>query len=963
MGTPEPPNGEAFLERDREVAALEAALAAAREGVGRVVLIEGEAGIGKTTLLGTALACARSLGLRVLLARGGEHEREFGFGIVRQLFEDALLAESADERLAMLAGPASQAAPLFGLCPDPPEADPAAVQHGLYRLTLNLARRAPLLLVIDDVHWADLASLRWVLYLARRIERAPVCGLLARRPGELDAPEDLLRRLVAEPAVTKLELGPLSQGACERLAAGILPQPEPELCAVCYHQTAGNPFFLRELCHTLADERLPSHQDLLDSARRLGPERLRDSVLVRLFRMPAAARELVRAVAVLETDAELRHAAALAGLDAEEASSAADQLAAARILDQGTPLRFAHPILRATVYRELSAAHRGALHRRAAELLATDGQLERGAVHLLATPVRGDARVVTLLRAAASRALTHGAAEAAASLLERALREPPPPDQRVAVRLDLGHAERLANRPEAQANLRAAFADAASPAQRARAAGELGAVLLARGGRPQEALELLCGAARELRSSDPARAFELEVDAASLVVLGGRWRERQGNWLAELAQGADPRIPAGRRLLGVLAYDALATPGTAGREVAALLDRAQTHGSVWEDPPPWQYQSMVLTVVAFAEIALDRLETVHQHLAEASRRAHALGSVSGEIGALAMLGRVEYQRGYLVDAEAHLRQACVLIKEAGHWDYADLPVSQLVLVLIEHGQEEAARQLLRTHGLDAPELPRSHLTSQFLAEARIALWLATGEASRARHDAQALERMAQRRRSPALLSSGGLMALATLADGDGPQARRLAECQLAEARRLGVASAVGHALRTLGLIEGGARGLRHLAQSVEVLSPSPCRLEYTRALLDQGSALRREGQRIQASAPLRQALDLAATTGAKRLAKRAHAELHLCGLRPRREALSGPESLTDAERRVADLAAQGHGNTEIARLLVVTRSTVETHLSAIYRKLAINGRRELPDALTDAKRPQPPDRWIRRNPQ
>ncbi|MGH3975194.1 MAG: ATP-binding protein, partial [Pseudonocardiaceae bacterium] len=406
MGTPEPSNGEAFLERDREVALLDEALVAARDSAGRVIVIEGEAGIGKTALLGAALAHARRLGLRVLPARGGEHEREFGFGIVRQLFEDALLAASADERLAVLHGPASQAAPLFGLGDGPPEADPAAVQHGLYRLTLNLAQRTPLLLVIDDVHWADLTSLRWMLYLARRIERAPVCGLLARRPGEHEVSEDVLRRLLTEPAVVKLELGPLSQQACERLAAGILLQPTPELYAVCYHQTAGNPFFLRELCHTLADERLRSRQDLLDSARRLGPERLRDSVLVRLFQMPAAARELVRAVAVLETDAELRHAAALAGLEVEEASLAADQLAAARILDQGTPLRFAHPILRATVYRDLSDAHRGALHRRAAELLAADGQLERGAVHLLATPAQGDARVVALLRAAAGRALT-----------------------------------------------------------------------------------------------------------------------------------------------------------------------------------------------------------------------------------------------------------------------------------------------------------------------------------------------------------------------------------------------------------------------------------------------------------------------------------------------------------------------------------------------------------------------------
>ncbi|MGH3933398.1 MAG: helix-turn-helix transcriptional regulator, partial [Pseudonocardiaceae bacterium] len=151
-------------------------------------------------------------------------------------------------------------------------------------------------------------------------------------------------------------------------------------------------------------------------------------------------------------------------------------------------------------------------------------------------------------------------------------------------------------------------------------------------------------------------------------------------------------------------------------------------------------------------------------------------------------------------------------------------------------------------------------------------------------------------------------------------------------------------------------GLRRLAQSVEILSASPCRLEYTRALLDQGSAQRREGHRVQASDSLRQALDLAAAVGADRLANRARSELHLCGLRPRRAALSGPGSLTAAERRVADLAAQGHPNAEIANLLFVTRRTVETHLSAIYRKLDITGRRELPNALTSIQQPRIPDR-------
>jgi DNA-binding CsgD family transcriptional regulator len=189
------------------------------------------------------------------------------------------------------------------------------------------------------------------------------------------------------------------------------------------------------------------------------------------------------------------------------------------------------------------------------------------------------------------------------------------------------------------------------------------------------------------------------------------------------------------------------------------------------------------------------------------------------------------------------------------------------------------------------------------------------------------------------------IALAAL--GESAEARRLAADAVVRARAWGTGSLLGRCLRARGLVEAGPEGIERLREAVSVLGDSPARLEHARALVDLGAALRRTGERREAREALRQGLDLAYGCGATALVERAQTELRAAGARPRRVRLTGVDALTPSERRVADMAAQGLTNREIAQALFVTLRTIETHLGHAYQKLDIQSREQLRTALTN----------------
>ena len=229
-------------------------------------MVEGPAGIGKTVLLAAARDAAEGEGFRVLRARGAELEREFAFGVVRQLVEPVVAGASEEERSQLLDGPPGVAARLLGLpglgdgvaTAAPIAPDPSfAVLHGLYWLCANLAAQRPLALVVDDAHWADGASLRFLAFLLPRLEELHVAVLLGARPAEAGESRELLAALTMDPATEVVTVGPLTtKGVATLVAAGLGVEPEPEFAAACWEATGGTPFLVRTLVEALREEQI-----------------------------------------------------------------------------------------------------------------------------------------------------------------------------------------------------------------------------------------------------------------------------------------------------------------------------------------------------------------------------------------------------------------------------------------------------------------------------------------------------------------------------------------------------------------------------------------------------------------------------------------------------------------------------------------------------------------------------------
>ena len=502
----------ALLERSDELARIESALADARTGRGRFVVVEGPAGIGKTALLTEARTAAAESGMRVLRSRATKMETNFAFGVVRQLFEPPLVEASELERADLLQAAAGVAADLLGLPGAPPAdrqsssgVDPSfAILHGLYWLCANLAAAGPLFLVVDDAHWADAASVRYLAFLLTRLEELDIALVVATRPHEVGTDAELLTRLTTDSSADVIRLAPLTRAAVVQLLEAELGRaPAPDVVDTCLRVTQGRPFLVRELVTALSEQGIGS-----------GVETVGRSVRLRLLRLPEHAGRLARALAVLERS-DLLQAARLAGLEELEAADAADLLATAGIIEPGRPLTFVHPLVRDGIYSELSSSERAQGHRRAAELFAEQpGADARVAEHLLVSELAGDHWAVEQLVAAARAARKQGAPDSEAVFLRRALAEPPPPGDRSALLLDLGMAEASAGLAGWPEHLQQAV-DTAPGAEAAAEAAMVLAHALSRAHRYAEAVEVLDRASSALDSRSDELA--LQLDAAAVL--------------------------------------------------------------------------------------------------------------------------------------------------------------------------------------------------------------------------------------------------------------------------------------------------------------------------------------------------------------------------------------------------------------------------------------------------------------
>src|SRR5829696_1388669 len=380
-----------LLERGAELAQLSAAFDQARLGHGSVVAIDGPSGIGKSRLMAEAAELARKSGLDVLTAAGREVEREFAFGVVLQLFEARVADADESERLDLLAGAATAAAPLLtpGSADDalPQEVDAFSVLRGLYQLCVNLGRLQPLVLLVGDAQHADRLSLRFALYLAQRLEELPVCLVVAASLRRLKPAAQYLAELVSYPMTGMISLRPLSSEAVAlEVRRTLFPKASDEFCRSCFEATGGNPFLVHALAAELAVAR---GQDAGDIAEVLeaGPESVAQSVLLRLEAIGSGAIPFAEAIAILGDVVELRHAAAVARLEPLDAARLADELMHADLLARGEMLSFLHPIVGRALVAAMLPAERAAAHLEAARALELESApLEKVAAHLLPAP-------------------------------------------------------------------------------------------------------------------------------------------------------------------------------------------------------------------------------------------------------------------------------------------------------------------------------------------------------------------------------------------------------------------------------------------------------------------------------------------------------------------------------------------------------------------------------------------------
>lgn len=925
-----------MLEREREIDALDGALADARAGSGRLAVVEGPAGQGKSSLLAAVATRAEADGMRVVSARGGEFERSFAFGGIRQLFERVLGEADEEVRGRLLAGAAAGAEAVVA----PGEAAPVepgfAVLHAIYWLTTNLTLEQPLAIVVDDLHWVDDPSLRALGYLANRVGDLPVALIVALRPAEPGASQDLLDAICDQPGASTERLRPLSAEAVTSLVSAAVPDADADLCAACLEASAGNPFYLHELVAGLDGD-----GGAAERARQAAVPSLGDRIVRRTGRIGPEAVPLAQAMAVLGDHGALDVAAAVSGVDGESAAAIAARLRRIEVLAAEDPFAFAHPLVLHSVYDSLTVAERDRLHAAAARVLGEAGAPPGVvAAHLGRLRPTGSSEVVAALRAAAGEALASGAPEAAVAALRRALGEEAPEPPRAILLRELGELEVQSRDLTAFDHLREALELADDNAERTRVALAL-SVVAGGVGRWDEAIGVLDEASAPL--GDGEEGLRLELDAVRAVVLGNDSLhvddyDRELPRLLELARGDSW---AARALAGVIAT-LWVDRGEHIPEVLPMAEHAIEGGQLFRErgAVTWAVPQ-ALGALAMVDESGRASAVVEEYMAVAREQGSAFGTVIGS----GYGGWIAARNGDLVAAEGMMAVVGELNQE--------LDVATMYWFVTEVAGERPGLDLLAApvEGIEAEGEFARTVSGPMLREARARLRLVRGDRVGALADLRiAAEVYTPLRISPVRSSWRSLLALA-LAPDDRQAAFSWAAEEVELAEQAGLPRPLGISLRRAARIGGEGEEVERLRRSVELLEGTRARLEYARSLLALGSALRRRGHRVEAREPLAAALEIAHRCGAEGTEARAAEELRAAGARPRRPVRTGFDSLTASEARVARLVAGGSSNAEVAQELFVSLKTVETHLGRAYSKLGLSGRTargRLPVALEES---------------
>ncbi|MEU4047945.1 AAA family ATPase [Streptomyces olivaceus] len=874
----------ALWERDEEVATLTRAvdtLCADSSSPGLLLEARGEAGVGKTALLAETRRLAEARGCTVWSARGGETLRSVPFNVVRQLLQPALVSMLPEEAREYLGDWYGIAGPALGIAdPGERQADPQGVYDGLVAVVRRLARREwPLVLLIDDAHWADQETLRWLAALAERLDETSLLIVFARRPGDVSG--DSARHLDAAAAAGRplAPLNALTPDATAGLTRATLgDHADAAFCREVWAVTGGNPYETVELLARVQDSELQPVEAEAAELRALNRTARGGGLVSRLEQLGVDSHRFAWAAAILGSGITVDMVARLATLDRADAARCAELLCEARILSAPDPssgrpdggdLEFVHPLIASAVYNSIPDALRTAMHGIAAQLV-TDSGLGAAAAsrHLLQVYPDDDQEVVDQLREAAREHLAVGAPDAARRCLERALQEPPLPNAHARVLFELGCATLLTAPATTIGHLRTALAmPGLDGEQRVDAVFRLSQALL-HNDQLEEAVRTV--EAEAARTPDPSARLRLQ--AAQFMWEGIHAGEtsspHRSARLVELAATCTGRDNAERALLILRGFDAM-THGESAEEVVELCDRALVNGRLapglgWTDTE-WGLELLMMLASSYAYT--DRLDRAEALFTEALRAYESAGWSGGHLAlAHAYVGLGHRRRGRLREAEDSLRESLRIAERVGrglplYWS----ATCNLIDTLLARGHVEEARALADQYGF-APPYP-STIVLPDPRSVRGRLLLATGRTEEGINELEAAEKAAavRGRHNPVVVPWATELARA-LATEDPGRAARLASDARDRAERFGTDTAIGEALRCAAALETGQRAVRLAAQAVTYLEASPCQYEHAAARVEYGILAR-------SAEELNRGLALADSCGADGLVARAREAL------------------------------------------------------------------------------------------
>jgi DNA-binding CsgD family transcriptional regulator len=909
-----------LLGRAVETDALEGVLAAVRDGLSGVLVLRGEAGVGKTALLDWAAGQADEM--QVARVAGAEAEMDMGFAGLHQLLVPFL---GGFEGLPV---PQRQAlGSAFGLVDGPP---PDRFLVGMAALTVltDAAAARPVLCLIDDAQWLNQVSIEVLGFVARRLYADRVGMVFAAREGE--------GRAVALAGLPELTVGGLGEDAAQELlvtsAGG---QVDRQVSGRIVADTAGNPLALVELAAELTAAELSGAEPLDWPLRFEG--RLDELYRSRVRALPDSTQTLLLLAAADPTGepALIWNAARNLGIDPETGQAAEVE----RLVSWEPRVRFRHPLIRSAVYYAAPAAARRGAHQALATATDPGVDPDRRAWHLAEAAAGPDEQVAAELERSADRARGRGGWGSGAAFLERAAALTPDEDHQ-ARRMLAAAENRLAagEAPAAQALLGLAAPHLVDALARARARRLEGQSLYAAGQMP-EATSVLLDAARMLQPLETRLARDTLLDAFVAAQFSG------GAWMAEFLQAVRsvPKVADAQASLADLLLDGFAAVGERRyADGAALLRRAIAPLAAGQSIPDDALPHLMAVGQAAGLLYDDtaRYQMERRWVAELRGR----GAIAALLTALGIQLSVQVQEGRFANAEATLAEGRALSEATGYRAILGAYTWQELWALARQGREADTRQLaarmLREYAGTGKryEVLRVH-------GALATLELGLGDYTAAVH--HALE----------ALPRENILGFAAFADvveagtrcGERETATAALEAFTPWALASGTDLALGLLARSRALLAGDDHAEAEYRLGVEHLQRSRLVPELARAHQVYGEWLRRQRRRRDARDQLRRAYEMFDEMGMTAFAGRARAELRATGERARPRGLDTAEVLTTQETQVARLAAERLSNREIASQLFISARTVEYHLHKVFRKLDVTSRIQLARTLADHK--------------